>query len=104
MKRGMFMKDLIPYDDNSMFDLLSDTSNVNSFAKAVGDFTSGLAKPVIDHKKIDAMETVAIVRSRQNTEVRKCTVEAIRQALISGNLAPEAQQDAIKALEKLNFI
>ena len=51
MKRGMFMKDLITYDGNSMLDLLSDTSNVNSFAKALGDFTSGLAKPVIDHKK-----------------------------------------------------
>jgi len=50
------------------------------------------------------METIVIVRSRQNAEVRKCTVEAIRQALISGNLAPEAQQEAIRVLEKLNFI
>lgn len=89
------------YDDNSMLDLLTNTSNVNSFAKAVGDFTSELARPIIDHKKIDAMETIVIVRSRQNAEVRKCTVEAIRQALISGNLAPEAQQEAIRVLENL---
>lgn len=98
------MKNLMTYDDNSMLDLLTDTSNVNSFAKAVGDFISELARPIIDHKKIDAMETIVIVRSRQNAEVRKCTVEAIRQALISGNLAPEAQQEAIRVLEKLNFI
>lgn len=39
------------YDDNSMLDLLTNTSNVNSFAKAVGDFTSELARPIIDHKK-----------------------------------------------------
>ncbi|MGN0528485.1 MAG: hypothetical protein ACI4IE_05070 [Eubacterium sp.] len=32
------MKDLMPYDDNSEVDLLSDTSNVYPFAKAVGDF------------------------------------------------------------------
>lgn len=97
------MKDLMTYGDNSMIDLLSDTSNVN-ICESSGRFYQRTSKPVIDHKKIDAIETVAIVRSRQNTEVRKCTVEAIRQALISGNLAPEAQQDAIKALEKLNFI
>ena len=45
------MKNLMTYDDNSMLDLLTNTSNVNSFAKAVGDFTSELARPIIDHKK-----------------------------------------------------
>jgi len=39
------MKNLMTYDDNSMLDLLTNTSNVNSFAKAVGDFTSELARP-----------------------------------------------------------
>lgn len=98
------MKDLISYDNSSITDLLSDTSSVNSFAKVVGDLTSSLAKPITDYKKISVLETVAIVKGRQDTEVRKSTIEAIRQALISGNLSPEAQKNAIKTLEKLNFI
>lgn len=97
------MKDLIPYDESAMFDVISNTNKINPFAKAIGDFTSGLSKPIIEIKKIKALETIAIIKGRQDAEVRKNVVETLRQALISGNLTSEAQVEAIRVLEKINY-
>lgn len=85
-------------------DLLSSSSTPKSaIAKVVGDFTSALAKPITDWKKLDKLETLAIILSRRSMEVRKDAIKAIKDALANDNLSPEAQERAIDALLKLGL-
>lgn len=83
--------------------LFDDTvsSSPGAVAKAVGDFTSALAKPFLDAKRIDALETTLIIVSRRKMEVRKAAIKALEDVLMNQRLCPEAQERAIDALLKL---
>lgn len=97
-------RDLIPYND---FNELSNqiltgvSSSGGPVTNFIGDFISALFKPILDHEKLKKLETIIIVKGRQDAEVKKKAIEAIRQALNSGVLAPEAQIKAIDILDKI---
>lgn len=84
-------------------DLISSSTPQSTVAKVVGDFTSALAKPITDMKKLDKLETLTIILSRRSMEIRKDAIKAIKDALANNNLSPEAQERAIDALLKLGL-
>lgn len=96
--------DLMPYDsfeELSNIVLSSGSSSSNPVIKLVGEFTTALFKPVTDWKKLDKLETLIIVKGRQDAEVKKKAIETIRQALNSGMLAPDAQLKALEMLDRI---
>lgn len=96
--------DLIPYnnfEELSNIVLSSGSSTSNPVIKLVGEFTTALFKPVTDWKKLNTLETLIIVKGRQDAEVKKKAIETIRQALNSGTLSPEAQLKALEMLDRI---
>ena len=66
--------DLIPYnnfEELSNIVLSSGSSTSNPVIKLVGEFTTALFKPVTDWKKLNTLETLIIVKGRQDAEVKK---------------------------------
>lgn len=96
--------DLIPYDnfeELSNIVLSSTSSSNNPVIKIVEEFTTALFKPVTDWIKLDKLETLIIVKGKQDAEVKKKSIETIRQALNSGTLSPEAQLKALEMLDRI---
>lgn len=76
-------------------------SSSNAFAKAIGDFTSALGKPILDYKRLDAMETTIIIVSKRHAEVKKAAIQSLENVLMNERLCPEAQVRAVDAIYKL---
>lgn len=70
-------------------------------AKAIGEMTSSLAKPILDYKKINALEECLLFKTKESERAKVEIIKQLKEALVYGNLSEKAQLRLIDIVEGL---
>lgn len=102
------MVPLVPKTDNNANELLqsyelfqNSTQPKLTVAKAIGEITSSLAKPILDYKRINALEEYLLFKTKESERAKVEIVKNLKDALVYGELTEKVQLRLIELTERL---